>query len=190
MRGVSRPMNQVWNTGMIRPVRPLIRAAWRLVLWSFVILAQMPAAQAHMMCMKIDQLNSAAEDPVRRKINEHLAARYTTGDTGIFQLTEQYFIAQPAQSSCVDYPCRYLLLQIRDGNVEEKLAFAGTGWIWLFASPQETYQPQFRSLYSAFVVESPERAFVRIGLPRSSGPISVEAWPSDAKIPRCNKPDN
>lgn len=126
---------------MIRPVRPLIRAAWRFVLWSFVILAQMPAAQAHILCMKIDQLNSVTEGPIRRKIEEHLAARYAPVDAGIFQLTDQYFIAQPARSNCVDYSCRYLLLQFRDGNVEEKLAFAGTGWIWLFASPQETYQP-------------------------------------------------
>jgi len=175
---------------MIRPVRPLIRAVWRLVLWSFVVLAQMPAAQAHILCMKIDQLNSVTEGPIRRKIEEHLAARYAPVDAGIFELTEQYFIARSASSTCVDYSCRYLLLQFRDGNVEEKLAFAGTGWIWLFASPQETYQPQFRSLYSAFVVESPERAFVRIGLPRSSGPVSVEAWPSDAKIPRCSKSAN
>ena len=74
---------------------------------------------------------------------------------------------------------------LKPQGLEEKFAFLATSAIWIVVSPTAIYWDRFQDEYAIAAVRTPDKAYLVFQLPRGSGPLVVDAWPADSKLPRC-----
>jgi hypothetical protein len=140
---------------------------------------------ATMACSTVEQLSAAADPQKTKAIEDFYSAKYGSGAIRAGKLAEQFYIVSPEPPECKNSVCRYHLFQFGPQGLEEKSAFLASNAIWIVLSPTEVYWDQFKDEYSIAAVRTPDRAYLVFQLPRASGPLVVDAWPADSKLPRC-----
>jgi hypothetical protein len=144
-------------------------------------------ANATMACATLEQRSTASDPRKTKAIEDFSAANYGSRAIKAGKLAEQFYIARLEQPECRVSVCWYHLLQFNPQGLQEKFAFRATNAIWIVLSPTEFYLEEFKDHYSIVAVRTQDRAYLAFHLPRGSGPMLVEAWPADAKLPRCSE---
>jgi len=145
----------------------------------------MRPASATMACATVERLSAVADSQKTKAIEEFYSAKYGSSAITAGKLAEQFYIVSPEPPECKNSVCRYHLFQFKPRGLEERFAFLATNAIWIVLSPTETYWDRFKDEYSIAAVRTPDKAYLVFQLPRASGPLVVDAWPADAKLPRC-----
>jgi hypothetical protein len=138
-----------------------------------------------MTCKRIEQLPTVSDSRTLGLLEAYKKMSGGSNPLLIRQLDSRFFMAFPADQDCKNSACYYRLLNLKDGEINERFSFLGTGVILLFFS-SNVQIAHFQDRFSTIALETSVQTHIMVELPFTGNTVLVSARaPQKIKLPTC-----